>query len=255
MPPMEGTESGLSSSSVVMEIEEFKEKRTPLLVDGSSETGEVSAPQQDEPQTVKAEVPKKSFKFKVTVFMICLVSVVVAMDSVIVAATLPAIAVALKGTSLEAFWVGTSYLLAQTVSVLSRNVVVVLCHEDRPSLPLIGNNPSIWDYIGYFVSVLDLSGRTELTFPQSGRKWVMIFAICLFLFGSILCGCAQNMNWLVAARVVQGLGGGGVLTLATVIISDITTLRERPKFLAMGAFAWALGTNIGVNFPFPLFRT
>jgi MFS family permease len=56
------------------------------------------------------------------------------------------------------------------------------------------------------------------------------------------------MNWLIAARVVQGLGGGGCLTLATVIISDITTLRERPKFLAMGAFAWALGTNIGVRF-------
>jgi MFS family permease len=75
----------------------------------------------------------------------------------------------------------------------------------------------------------------------------MIFAIVLFLFGSILCGCAQDMDWLVAARVVQGLGGGGCLTMSTVIISDITTLRERPKFLAMGAFAWALGTNIGVK--------
>jgi MFS family permease len=75
----------------------------------------------------------------------------------------------------------------------------------------------------------------------------MISAICVFLFGSILCGSAQNMNWLVAARVVQGLGGGGCLTLTSVIISDITTLRERPKFLAMGAFAWALGTNIGVR--------
>lgn len=64
----------------------------------------------------------------------------------------------------------------------------------------------------------------------------MVFATGLFLFGSILCGSAQSMNWLVAARVVQGLGGGGCLTLATVIISDITTLRERPKFLAMGVY-------------------
>jgi MFS family permease len=55
------------------------------------------------------------------------------------------------------------------------------------------------------------------------------------------------MNWLVAARAVQGLGGGGCLTLTTLIISDTTTLRERPKYLAMGAFAWALGTNIGVG--------
>lgn len=72
---------------------------------------------QDEetPSTNAAEVPKKSFKFKLTVFMLCLTSVIVAMDSVIVAATLPAITVALKGESLEAFWVRTSYLLSQTV--------------------------------------------------------------------------------------------------------------------------------------------
>lgn len=77
----------------------------------------------------------------------------------------------------------------------------------------------------------------------------MIFAIFLFTIGSILCATAQNMNWLVGARVVQGLGGGGVLTLANVIISDITTLRERPIFQSMGALAWALGTNIGVRHP------
>lgn len=83
---------------------------------------------------------------------------------------------------------------------------------------------------------------------SSGRKWVMIFAVTVFLFGSILCACAKNMDWLIGARVVQGLGGGGCLTLTTVIISDITTLRERPKYLALGAFAWALGTNIGVRY-------
>jgi hypothetical protein len=70
-----------------------------------------------DPLTMSANLPKKSFKFKLTVFMLCLNSVVVAMDSVIVAATLPAITVALKGKSLEAFWVGTSYLLSQTVGV------------------------------------------------------------------------------------------------------------------------------------------
>jgi hypothetical protein len=67
----------------------------------------------------RVDLPKKSFKFKLTVFMLCMTSVVVAMDSVVVAATLPAITVALKGESLEAFWVGTSYLLSQTVSIQS----------------------------------------------------------------------------------------------------------------------------------------
>ena len=70
-----------------------------------------------EPQDTSVQEEKKSFKFKVTIFMLCLVSVVVSMDSVIVAATLPAIIAALKSGSLEGFWVGTSYLLAQTVRI------------------------------------------------------------------------------------------------------------------------------------------
>lgn len=71
--------------------------------------------EQEATQNNSANIPRKSFKFKLTVFMLCLTSVVVAMDSVIVAATLPAITSSLKGKSLEAFWVGTSYLLSQTV--------------------------------------------------------------------------------------------------------------------------------------------
>jgi hypothetical protein len=73
-------------------------------------------PDSEKRQENTVETPKKPFKFKVTIFMLCLISVVVAMDSVIVAASLEAMTVSLKGTSLEAFWVGTSYLLAQTVS-------------------------------------------------------------------------------------------------------------------------------------------
>jgi MFS family permease len=82
---------------------------------------------------------------------------------------------------------------------------------------------------------------------RSGRKWVMIFAICVFLFGSVLWKCLEHE---LAGRgwVVQGFGGGGCFTLAFVIISNITTLWECSKFLATGAFAWALGTNIGVQF-------
>ncbi|KAE8449578.1 hypothetical protein EG329_007908 [Mollisiaceae sp. DMI_Dod_QoI] len=174
--------------------------------------GEIVQPgtNDDELQNVelrnRPDAPKKSLKFKVTIFILCLVSSIVAMDSVIVAACLPAIAVSLKGGSLEVFWVGTSYLLAQTVVV-----------------PLYGTFSDIF-----------------------GRKGVIIFATCLFLLGSILCGCAQNMAWLIGARVAQGLGGGGILTLSGVIVSDMTTLRERPKFMSFIAFAWAFGTNTGV---------
>jgi hypothetical protein len=81
------------------------------------------------PQDTSVQEEKKSFKFKVTIFMLCLVSVVVSMDSVIVAATLPAIIVALKSGSLEGFWVGTSYLLAQTVRIPLSLILLQSCNH------------------------------------------------------------------------------------------------------------------------------
>jgi hypothetical protein len=95
-------------STAIQSHEEIDKKVLPISNDpSSSDTSEV--PIEEQPPT------KKSFKFKLTILMLCLTSVIVSMDSVIVAATLPAITVSLKGTSLEAFWVGTAFLLAQTV--------------------------------------------------------------------------------------------------------------------------------------------
>lgn len=44
--------------------------------------------------------------------------------------------------------------------------------------------------------------------------------------GSALCGAAQSMPWLIAARTVQGLGGGAILQIVNIVISDIVALKE-----------------------------
>lgn len=108
---MDTTQSDYSSIS--MEIQ-AKEEGAQANLNESLEPTNIQDGEKHQENLV--ETPKKPFKFKVTVFMLCLISVVVAMDSVIVAASLEAMTVSLRGTSLEAFWVGTSYLLAQTVS-------------------------------------------------------------------------------------------------------------------------------------------
>lgn len=107
---MDVAESDISSSFPASgeDEKEIVTSKVPQLSPGD-------AAQKEEPEDNLVVAAKKPFKFKLSVFMICLVSVVVAMDAVIVASTLPAITVSLKGSSLEAFWVGTSYLLAQTV--------------------------------------------------------------------------------------------------------------------------------------------
>ena len=49
-----------------------------------------------------------------------------------------------------------------------------------------------------------------------GRRNIVIFAVSLFLTGSVLCGLANSMFFLIAARALQGLGGGGLFVLAPV---------------------------------------
>ena len=62
-----------------------------------------------------------------------------------------------------------------------------------------------------------------------GRRPFMLFAIGVFITGSVLCGLAQSMYQLAAFRAVQGLGAGGLFALSLAIIGDIVPPRERAK--------------------------
>lgn len=74
-----------------------------------------------------------------------------------------------------------------------------------------------------------------------GRKRVFQAAIILFLLGSVLCGLAHSMEMLVAARALQGLGGGAITVTAVAVIGEVIPLRER------GRYQGALGAVFGVT--------
>ncbi len=58
-----------------------------------------------------------------------------------------------------------------------------------------------------------------------GRKPVLLIAIGTFFAGSVLSATAVSMGMLIAGRTVQGLGGGGLLTLSIIVIADLFSLR------------------------------
>lgn len=66
-----------------------------------------------------------------------------------------------------------------------------------------------------------------------GRRLVFLFAISLFLIGSLLCGIAQSMDQLILFRAVQGLGGGGIWALTFAVVGDIVPARERGKYFGL----------------------
>jgi MFS family permease len=71
-----------------------------------------------------------------------------------------------------------------------------------------------------------------------GRRAMIIVSMSLFLIGSVLCAIAPNILTLILARALQGIGGGGILPLVQIVISDVVTPRERGQYQAYFSSVW-----------------
>ncbi|MBD1381285.1 MDR family MFS transporter [Metabacillus arenae] len=104
-------------------------------------------------------------------------------------------------------------------------------------------------YSWVFSSYLLMNAVTILLYGKLsdlfGRKPIIIFGIVVFLAGSILCALAGSMEWLIAARFVQGLGAGAVQPVAITIIGDIYTKEERAKIQGYLASVWGVSAIMG----------
>jgi EmrB/QacA subfamily drug resistance transporter len=74
-----------------------------------------------------------------------------------------------------------------------------------------------------------------------GRRPFYLFAIAIFVAGSMLCGLSTSMYQLAAFRAIQGIGAGGLMSLALAIIGDIVPPRERSRY--QGMFMAVFGTS------------
>ncbi|MGV3548900.1 MDR family MFS transporter [Rhizobium sp.] len=82
-----------------------------------------------------------------------------------------------------------------------------------------------------------------------GRKYVMMAAIFIFTLGSLVCGIAGSMNQLIAARVLQGLGGGGIMVSIFSINADLFEPRVRARYQSYSSLmlmaSGAVGPTLG----------
>src|SRR3989440_6236155 len=98
-----------------------------------------------------------------------------------------------------------------------------------------GLRDTSWIAVGYLLAsatIVPVYGRLG---DRRGRRDVLLVALGVFTLGSLACGLAQSLPQLVAARVLQGLGGGGLMVLSQALIGELVPPRERARF--QGYFA------------------
>jgi len=111
----------------------------------------------------------------------------------------------LRGSAIEAFWSGTSFLLTSTVFQ-----------------PVLGSFSHIF-----------------------GRKPLIYLSLALFTAGTIIAALANNFTVILVGRSIQGIGGGGIIALTEIVITDMVPLRERGAYLSLFSAMWAIGTVAG----------
>jgi len=78
-----------------------------------------------------------------------------------------------------------------------------------------------------------------------GRRKLYVFAMALFLTGSVLCGLANSMTGLIFARALQGIGAGGLMPLAFILIGEMFTLEQRARMQGFFSGVWGVSSIIG----------
>jgi EmrB/QacA subfamily drug resistance transporter len=87
-----------------------------------------------------------------------------------------------------------------------------------------------WVVVSYLIAntiAAPVYGRLGDTF---GRRSMMIIALVIFVVGSVLCALSPNIEFLTAARVLQGFGGGGLMTLSQALVGETIPPRERGRY-------------------------
>ncbi|KAL4246490.1 MFS transporter superfamily protein [Abortiporus biennis] len=103
----------------------------------------------------------------------------------------------------------------------------------------------VWVNSAFSLAATSLIPTTGGLADIFGRRGIILSSFLLFALGSALCGAAKDMTWLIAGRSVQGAGSGGILSLSSIILSDLVSLRERAKYNGIIGLVWALTASVG----------
>ncbi len=143
----------------------------------------------------------------------------------------------------QKFLLMNSLMLCMFISALDQSIVATAMPRilaDLGGFPLLS-----WVFTVYLLSstvVVPLAGKLSDMF---GRKWFIIGGVALFIAASALCGAAPSMPFLIAARAVQGIGGGLIFACVFSTLGDLFTPLERAKYMGYFIGAFTIASLVG----------
>jgi DHA2 family multidrug resistance protein len=140
--------------------------------------------------------------------------------------------------------VALSVMLPTFIEVMDTSVVNVSLPHIQGSLNA-GMDEVTWVLTSYLVSnaiIIPISGWLAGVF---GRKRYLIFSLLLFTGSSILCGAAPSLQVLILARILQGLGGGGLQPLSQAILLETFPRREHGMAMAVFGMGVVMAPIVG----------
>jgi EmrB/QacA subfamily drug resistance transporter len=134
-------------------------------------------------------------------------------------------------------------MLAMFLSALEQTIIA-------PALPTIGVRLGDIENLSWVVGayLLAATAVTPLFGKLSdiyGRRRILLTGVTIFIAGSVACALAPTIWTLIAARALQGIGGGGILPIAQAIIADLVPPRERPRYQTQSAVMFTVASVAG----------
>lgn len=102
-----------------------------------------------------------------------------------------------------------------------------------------------WVVTAYVVAAAATTPLWGKLGDRHGRKRLLQVSLVVFVVSSALCGAAQDINQLIALRLVQGVAAGGLMTLAMAAVGDLVEPRERGRYQGYIAATFAVATVVG----------
>lgn len=102
-----------------------------------------------------------------------------------------------------------------------------------------------WIMVGYTLAATVMLPVLGKLGDVVGPRRVFLVSLVLFLVASLACGFAPDLGWLIAARVVQGLGSAGLQLMSQTIIARVTSPRQRPRYMAVIGAAFPVAIVVG----------